>query len=210
MIDPIPIPFPSMRILPLPTGTVFHRIHNRAFGPDNFNPGLGRGTRFAPLRPGPDPVPTMYGSEELECAIFETVLHDIPVPSPATVSVPWSQVDLLDHSTLKSTRPLRLAQLREPDLNRIGLRRSDLITTDPSQYPKTAAWALALHDAHPHVDGLLWTSRACDPHWAAVLFGTRVVAGDLALEEHEAIRDCPRRLDAVRLACLRVGAFVAW
>lgn len=212
MIDPPPDPFPVMQVIPLPTGTVFHRIHGRAFDAGAFNPGLGRPTRFAPLRLGPTPVPTMYAAEKLECSIFETILHDYPIgAAPGSFPIPWATIDPLDHSLVRTRRALRLAQLREPDLNRIGLTRADLITCPPSEYAKTAAWALALHDALPHADGIQWTSRACDPHWSALLFGDRIdAAADLEVVEQTPIRDAADRLDAVRLACLRIGAFVVW
>ena len=44
----------------------------------------------------------------------------------------------------------------------------------------TALWAAALHAAHPTLDGLIWTSKRCDPDQALVLFGDRVTANDLA------------------------------
>ena len=212
MTPPPPDPFPRFQIRPLPKATAIHRIHDRRFPPNGFNPGAGAATRFAPLRPGPDPVPTLYGAETLEGAIFETILHDYPVGAiPGTTMIPWTRVDPVDHSILRIRRPLRLVQLREPDLNRIGLGRGDLISSSPTTYANTVAWALSIHDTHEDADGLQWTSRACDPHWACLLFGDRVdPIADFEVVEHQPIRDSAERLDAVRLACLCFGGFVCW
>lgn len=210
MISPPPKPFPPVNLKVIPADTVFHRVHNRQFGPLNFNPGLGSPTRFAPLRSGSVVIPTAYAAENFNCAIFETVLHDV-VPN-ASASVTWNQIDPLDHSELKVLRPIRLAQLFTPDLMALGLKRADVIDTVPARYSETAAWAYALQEAHNHVSGLIWTSRASDPHWAAVLFGHRFATLDDYFEVvgQTSIRDCNRRLDELRLACLRIRVTVTF
>ena len=210
MINPPPSPFPAVTCKVLPAGTELHRVHNRRFGPLDFNPGLGAPTRFAPLIDGSDTVATAYAAENLTCAIFETILHDVVPNAAATVS--WSHIEPLDHSHLKLKKPLRLAQLFAPDLSALGLTRGQLIDTPPSEYPHTAAWAYALQKANHHVAGLIWTSRACDPHWATILFGHRFSSlhDHFELVEQTPIGDCDDRLNEVRLACLRIKASIAF
>jgi hypothetical protein len=53
------------------------------------------------------------------------------------------------------------------------MTRRNLIDTLASEYVRTAEWAIAIHDAHPDIDGLVWTSRRCDPERAYLLFGDR-------------------------------------
>lgn len=210
MISPPPNPFPPVNFKVVPAGTVLHRIHHRRFGALKFNPGLGAPTRFAPLTGGTAAIPTAYAAENLTCAIFETVLHDV-VPN-AGASIAWSKIDLLDHSALKLKKPIRLAQLFAPDLRALGLSRADIIDTPPSKYIETAAWAHALQAAHGHIAGLIWTSRQCDPNWAAILFGDRLSALSDYFDvlDQTPIGDCNDRLNEVRLACLRIRVTVTF
>ena len=69
-----------------PAGTVIHVIHDTAFAPESFNPGmdaagrLRKPTRFAPIRDVSGAVvPYLYGGATLDCAIFETMFHDVAV-----------------------------------------------------------------------------------------------------------------------------------
>lgn len=72
-----------------PAGRVIHVIHDTAFAPESFNPGvdatgrLRKPTRFAPIRNAKGQVvPYLYGGSRLDCAIFETVFHDVPIDAP--------------------------------------------------------------------------------------------------------------------------------
>jgi hypothetical protein len=209
MIHPVPNPFPNVNVYVIPAGTVMHRIHANRFGPLDFNPGLGAPTRFAPLVHSLGPVPTAYVAENFDSAIFETVLHDV-VPG-VNASVDWGKIENLDHSELRVKKPIRVAPLHAPDLSALGISRAELIDTTPAEYLRTAAWALGLHQSQSHIAGMRWTSRACDPQWAGVLFGDRInLADDLELVEQVPIRDCNDRLDRVRMACSRIRAFVSF
>jgi len=64
---------------------VIHVIHDTAFAPESFNPGvdetgkLRRPTRFAPICDARGRVvPYLYGGSTKDCAIFETIFHDVP------------------------------------------------------------------------------------------------------------------------------------
>lgn len=57
--------------------------------------------------------------------------------------------------------------------------KAELIGSAPMDYLATAAWAQALHQQCPAIDGLVWMSRQRDRDRAVVLFGDRVRAGDL-------------------------------
>ena len=181
-----------------------HRIHSPAFTGQAFNPCRGRPSRFAPLgRAGRPCIPTMYAAESLECAVHETVFHEIPYDAPVK-TVDAGVVRALVHSVVLPTRDLKLCALFEPDLNRWGLTRGDLIDTLASRYAATAEWAIAIHDTDSDIDGLVWTSRRCDPEKACVLFGDRV-GTSLALEARTSIGASPDRLAAVLKFGKRVG-----
>lgn len=69
-----------------PAGQVIHIIHDTAFPPEGFNPGvdqagkLRKPTRFAPIRDAAGKVvPYLYGGSTLDCAIFEMIFHEVPI-----------------------------------------------------------------------------------------------------------------------------------
>ena len=122
--------------------------------------------------------PTLYAATSYECAVHETVFHEIQHDADRK-AMRIDAILRLDYSTIAPRRELILAALFEPDLNRWGLTRRDLIDTYASAYETTARWAKAIHDADPEIDGMVWTSRRCDPERAFVLFGDRVRPEDL-------------------------------
>jgi hypothetical protein len=178
MTPPPPVPFPAINERVLKAGKRFRRIHDARFVSTAFNPGFGAPTRFAPLlRPSAPAIPHMYAASNFECAAHETVFHEIQFDSPIK-SIAKMRLDPLVLSTLRCRRDLRFASLFEPDLNAWRINRATLIDTFASAYVKTVAWALAIHQ-NSDVDGLIWTSRRCDPHVAMMLFGDRVDPQDL-------------------------------
>jgi hypothetical protein len=173
-VPPPPIPFPPFNTRVLLAGMPLVRLHDPAFRGDDANPCRGGPTRFAPIfRPDGACVPTLYAAGTFEAAVFETVFHDVP-HTAATKFVPLGKVTSRTISRLELQSDLLLASLNEPDLNRLGLTRADLIDTYPSAYGETARWAEAIHRADPTVAGLMWTSRRCDPDQAFVFFGDRL------------------------------------
>lgn len=177
----IPDPFPDFNTVILPAGAPLVRIHDPSFDGKAFNPCMGGLTRFAPLALAAGGcLPTLYAADDFESALFETVFHDVAFDTrPAYVALP--KVTSRSCSRLETTRDLVLANLREADLNSIGLTRSQLIDTLAIEYPRTARWAEGFHRKDPNVDGLVWTSRRCDPQSAYLLFGDRVGPSDLAV-----------------------------
>ena len=197
MTPPPPLAFPAVNRFIVPARKILHRIHGRAFSPDNFNPCKGRPTRFAPLlRADGICIPTAYAAETFECAAHETVFHEIQHDAPRK-TIDADVVEALDHATISSSRDLSLCALFEPDLNRWGLTRQNLIDTFASRYKETAPWAIAIHDAAPDIDGMIWTSRRCDPQFACLLFGDRV--GDaLVIHGRQPIGSTPALLAQMR------------
>lgn len=159
-------------------GTLLHRIHDRRFGAIDFNPGKGS-SRFAPFEIGGSFVPTAYAATSLECAIFEAIYHDIE-PSAVFKSVLWSDLEKLLYSTVEVKRDVDLAKLFTADLMKWGIERNQLIDTPRSTYPQTRLWSSAIHAAGADVDGMIWTSRKYDEERAMMLFGDRVLLGDLS------------------------------
>lgn len=194
-----------------PAGRVIHVIHDAAFEPDSFNPGvdtagtLRNPTRFAPIRDRKGRVvPYLYGGSSLDCAIFETVFHNVPIDALDKF------VDLNDfanraHGYVVPRRDLRLANLTTDGLHRLKVPKAELITSAPIDYLDTARWAEAIHHQHPDVDGLLWMSRQRDRDQALTLFGDcagKVLDGTRigpALQSNDVLRQ------SILALALRVG-----
>jgi hypothetical protein len=178
-----PNPFPPINDVILTAGTPLHRTHSRSLRPAQFNPGFGAPTRFAPFEAVPGvTVPTLYGGTTREAAVYESIFHDIESSAPfKTVSL--HKVTERSVSCIAPLRDLRLASLFAPDLKRWSLARTDLIETPKSTYSQTVAWAQAIHRADRMIEGLMWTSRQCDPERCVVLFGDRVAETDFDVVE---------------------------
>ena len=179
-----PSPFPGVNRHIVPAGTVLHRNHARAFGPAQFNPGQGQPSRFSPFTDAAGArVPTLYAATSREAAAFETVFHDIEAEA-AFKTVRLDVVQARAVSRIAPKRNLCLAGLFASNLKAWSLRRTDLIETSKSTYDQTVAWAQAIHGANADLDGLIWTSRQCDPERCVVLFGDRVSESELNILEH--------------------------
>lgn len=206
---------PAARLDPLfdlwPAGRVIHVIHDTAFAPESFNPGvdgagrLRKPTRFAPIRDVKGQVvPYLYGGATLDCAIFETVFHDVPIAA-VDKFVDLAEFAQRGHGELTPGRDLKLVDLTSEGLHRLKVPKDELIASPARDYPDTALWAQALHRQFAEVDGLLWMSRQRDRDHALLLFGDRVggalsgsrMGGPLA--RNSALRD------AVLQVALRAG-----
>ena len=163
-----------------PAGQEIHVIHDTAFPAHSFNPGidaagvLRKPTRFAPIADASGSVvPYLYGGSTLECAIFETVLHDVPIAA-ADKYVDLGAFARRGHGILIANRALLLVDLTTDGLHRLGVPKEELIASPSRAYVQTARWAEALHRQCKDVDGLLWMSKQRDRDHALLLFGDRV------------------------------------
>lgn len=190
--SPVPPPPDFTRLGPLeeplegtwPAGQEFARVFAHAYLPDGFNPGPGgpavKGRFHFFADPAGRVIPVLYGADQEDGAIAETVFHDVPVAGPGRV-VLASRLEALSLTVLRPTRDLRLVQLLGHGLRRLQIRPANLTDTEASEYPRTIAWARAFHAARPGVDGLLWMSRQFNSARALVLFGDWVGAGALEM-----------------------------
>ena len=126
--------------------------------------------RFSPVLDAVGaPVPVLYAGDSLECALAETVFHDLPddVSTPAVIF----RADLL---TLRAgvftvARDLEFADLTDAALITLGVDRDAVIATPPGDYPVTVSWAQAAWD-HTQAAGLVWNSRRSRERMAYLLF----------------------------------------
>jgi len=171
----------------LAKGVPAHQLCDSAFPAGAFHPatgsaplGIAKRTRFAPIRDIKGAlVPYIYAGGTLQCAIFETVFHDVDFTAVS------QSVDLADfasraHCVLTFARDLKLAKLHGTGLARLKAARLELIEGPARCYAYTALWAEALHHQFPDIDGLAWKSRRLDDQDSYMFFGDRVKTADIA------------------------------
>jgi hypothetical protein len=160
-------------------GLEFHRVHDLAFGGSAFNTSTKGNARFSPIADDAGVlIPTLYAGTTLDCALMETIFHDVPFMAGFK---PFSKLkmDGKVHSVLNSAGDLRLIDLSTVALHKLGVKRTQLIDTTKTHYPVTRRWAQALYTQFPAAQGLRWTSRQDDQAHAIMLFGTRISPSDL-------------------------------
>lgn len=178
-----PSPFPHINRHIVKARTILHRTHARAFRPAQFNPCQGQPTRFAPFNDATGGcVPTLYAATNREAAAFESIFHDIEATA-AFKTVRLDVVEARSVSQIAPRRDLQLASLFTPDLKAWSLQRTDLVDTPKSTYSQTVLWAQAIHDAQANIDGLIWTSRQCDPEQCVILFEDRISESEFDVME---------------------------
>jgi hypothetical protein len=152
-------------------GEKIYRAHPAVYGSTQFNPTAAGNARFSPLvTPAGAVIPTIYAGTTLDCALMETVFHDVPFVAGLKNWSKATHVAGKVYSQIVLTRNLNLIDFSAIPLRKLGISRKDLIESDSSQYADTREWALAVHDQHPNAEGLTWTSRQADPARALVLF----------------------------------------
>lgn len=195
-----------------PAGQVLHVMHDTAFAPEQCHPGVDEQgqprmpSRFAPIRDRIGRVvPYLYAGSTLECAIFETIFHNVPIDAQDKF-VDLDAFARRGHGQLRPRRDLILVDLSTDGLHRLRVPKAELIASDPINYRTTALWAQALHHHNPQIDGLVWMSRQRDRDRAMVLFGDRL---DPTTLEGRRIGPALRHNDALRQVvlslALRVG-----
>lgn len=162
--DPHPTLLRRMRTTVIAAGQTLRRGHPTAHPePTSLVPGLGN-TRFAPL-PG---AAHTYLAATSVAALLESAFHTAAPPAPR---LPIAQLGHWSEAEIALTADLRLFDLRDPELARLGLNRDTLVTTSPAHYPCTRTWAAALHGrtagGHP-THGLIWNSRQAEARAAAL------------------------------------------
>jgi hypothetical protein len=164
------------------SGRQLHRVHDAGYPANSFNPSPRGNARFSPIYDTSSGIiPTLYAGTTEDCALMETVFHDVPFKAgfkPLSLSKMTGKV----HSRLILKSDLLLVDLSTIALRKLGLKRVQLIDTTKAHYPQTRKWAEALYAAFADAQGLRWTSRQDDQANAILLFGTRVSSSHLAID----------------------------
>jgi hypothetical protein len=149
-----------LRTITWSAGLQLRRGHKRIHpDPTELVPSTGD-TRFAPL----DGVRHVYVARTTFAALLESAFHDAAPPDPRLPDVVLSR---WDEAAVVLRADLRLIDLRDGALDRLGMDRSQLTSTSAAHYPCTRAWADRLHGRHvggQPTHGLVWHSRQLELH----------------------------------------------
>lgn len=176
---PVTPPGRRLRTAVWEAGTELHRGHKRTHpDPAALVPGTGD-TRFAPLAG----TAHVYLATTSFAVLLESALHDAAPPAP---QVPAAVLSLWREARVALRHPIRLIDLRDAELERLGIERSALTATSAAHYPCTRAWAAKLHGramGGQRTHGLVWHSRQAELHAQAM--ANRPAVADL-LDHHPA------------------------
>jgi hypothetical protein len=168
-------------LIPWGKGRTLFRVHRSIYKADQFNDSRKGDARFSPLMDAGRKavIPTLYAGTTLDCALMESVFHDVPYrPGLKTVSKS-KYVEGAICSTLSLTGDLQLVDLSSVSLHKLGVAPADLTQTEAAYYAASREWALALYGQNSTAQGFIWTSRRDDDAKAILLFGNRVEPGML-------------------------------
>lgn len=172
----------------MPAGTTVYRGYDGVRGYNDANPGYGD-TRFQPFdaRDG-HRVPAMYIAQTDTAALLETVFHEVHHLAARQIG----QSTLLGRvlAYLRVPQDLHMVDLRDPELARLGVARSELVATSAEHYPCTRRVAAALYERSVGAttpQGLIWHSRQAElaggpSAEVAVVYTDRVPSGGRAFE----------------------------
>src|SRR3546814_920571 len=119
-ITPAPTGTLHITLMELPQGVVLHRVHQDRYAANQFNPGVRGNARFSPIQDKQgQTVPTLYGGTTRDCALMETVFHDVP-HTAGFKSYDKAKLAGQVHSTIQLAAPLQLVNLASVPLRKIG------------------------------------------------------------------------------------------
>jgi hypothetical protein len=170
---------PTLKTVTLANGRTLFRVYDGKYGYDQHNPGFGD-TRFAPID---DPttgkrLPNMYLGETPATVLLETIFHDVHDAGSKVIYQLHLVGKLLAHMVVPDDATL--GDLRDPALDKLGLARSQVVSSPAEHYPCTRKLAIAAlaQSQTPPLQGLIWHSRQAELAKApaqevVVLFGER-------------------------------------
>ena len=155
-------------------------------------------SRFAPINcEAGTPVHTYYAASAVECAILESVLHDISLDPPGQFDI----ADLQHYriATISFSSALECVSFHTAHLPALKISRHQLIDSLPAHYVKTRAWAQAAYQQCPTGQAIAYGSRRHDAHRCVMLFGQRIRAAQFNLIDDRPLAINPGRSEVLKL-----------
>jgi len=175
-----------------------YSTHPHSTTATTFAQGWGN-TRFAPIYcPDGSPVHTYYAASSLECAVMESLFHDLPLSPPGVFNL-----DRLTHFRLaKAMLPdsLQCVSFHTPYLPALNLTRAQLIDSLPAVYDSTRKWSQAAYDQCAAAQAIAYGSRRHDSGRCVMLFAQRLQPSPLTVVSDESMAIDPLRSKVLQLA----------
>lgn len=175
---PVAASAPQLHPTTLSAATPLYRVYDATWGYDEHNPGHGD-ARFSPVDDPftADRLPSMYLAATPAAALLETVFHDVHQVGGRIIYERDLRGKLMAH--LRVPTEVVLGDLRDPELDRLGVSRAQIVSSPAEHYPCTrrlAGAVLSQFQSGPHLAGLIWHSRQAElanvgPVEVMVLFG---------------------------------------
>ncbi|WP_321935292.1 RES family NAD+ phosphorylase [Paraburkholderia sp. J8-2] len=165
-----------------------------------FSEGWGD-TRFAPITlPGGEPAHTWYAASRFDCAIMESVFHDLPL-APAGAF----DVDKLEYFRIARVRfrgDLSCVSFHSAFLPQLGLTRTQLVDSLPTFYGQTRKWAQAAIEQRSDAQAIAYGSRRHDVGRCVMLIRQRLAdpANPFELLDDQLLAAQPCRSKVLTLA----------
>lgn len=158
---PVAPALPRLRTTTLSAGSPLYRVYDATWGYDEHNPGYGD-ARFSPIDDPAtaDRLPSMYLAATPAAALLETIFHDVHQLGGRIIYERDLRGKLLAH--LRVPAAAVLGDLRDPELERLGLSRPQVVSSPAEHYPCTRRLAGAALNKTPRgraLAGLIWHSR---------------------------------------------------
>lgn len=168
---PPPLSPPGSPVLTrIPPNTTLVRIHASRFEGRQFNPTVPTqisGGRFDSIVPE---EPYLYAGFNLEVAVCEVLLRDIPALHHAR-RIPRAAIRGRSITYLKTTEEMFLVSLIGVGLSAIG-QDPWLTSCDAHSYPMTRHWGYQIRRWAPDASGFIWRSRRNQEHFSCILYET--------------------------------------
>jgi hypothetical protein len=164
---------------------------------DTFSEGWGA-SRFAPLFQADGmPAHTYYIASTVECAVMESVLHDVPLHPPGTFEL--DRLRYFHVVQLHIPYDLKFVNFHTPYLPKMAISRADLVDSLPEDYPRTRAWAQAAYLQQPTAQAIGYGSRRHDAARCLMLFGQRLPSTPFNVLETDSLATGELRRNIVNL-----------
>lgn len=158
--DPGSIDLRRVRLAHLDAGRRMFRAHAAQRSATEYRSAGTGSTRFAPLAGSAH----LYLADTRTTALLETVFHEVHRTVPRVI---YRATSLAGRalSTVQIRRRTPVVDLRDPALDRLGLRRDQLVATTAAHHGCTRQWAQRLvrrRLGRTQPAGLLWNSRIAE------------------------------------------------
>ncbi|MFI6324085.1 RES family NAD+ phosphorylase [Nonomuraea sp. NPDC050556] len=151
--------------------TILWRVHTKGRVPGGFKPSALASGRFDCT--DDDPYPSLYLAFDEPTALTEVLLRSVPFGRRGHRYLPYETVRNRQISAVRTTRELRLVDLRSGRALAAACQDEWLVHCEERHFGHTRQWASWLRERDPAASGFVWWTRRNLSKASMVLFGDR-------------------------------------